>query len=151
MKIKYFIDEFEGMFTGENWVAISLKDIIDKITPENVYTKKLPNKHSIYELVAHSLAWRNFLLSRLNSDSALDIHQNDQNDWPQTVPSEWKNWENLKNQFINSQFDIIAALQHFDDQWLDQIVPKRTYNYKYLLNGIIQHDYYHFGQISLLL
>ena len=33
MKIKYFIDEFEGMFTGENWVAISLKDIIDKITP----------------------------------------------------------------------------------------------------------------------
>ncbi|MBK9582748.1 MAG: hypothetical protein IPO48_12815 [Saprospiraceae bacterium] len=41
MKIKYFIDEFEGMFTGENWVAISLKDIIDKITPENVYTKKI--------------------------------------------------------------------------------------------------------------
>jgi len=37
-----------------------------------------------------------------------------------------------------------------DDNFLGDIVPLRKYNYWFLLNGLIQHNIYHLGQVAYL-
>ncbi|MBS1653770.1 MAG: hypothetical protein JSU05_02905 [Bacteroidetes bacterium] len=45
---------------------------------------------------------------------------------------------------------IIEALENKDDSFLDEIVDSRKYNFRFLINGLIQHDIYHAGQLIFL-
>ena len=45
---------------------------------------------------------------------------------------------------------IIALLQTKDDEFLKEIVDYRKYNFRFLLNGLIQHNIYHIGQIAYI-
>jgi len=40
--------------------------------------------------------------------------------------------------------------QKADDSFLGDIVPLREYNFRFMLNGLIQHNIYHLGQIAYL-
>jgi hypothetical protein len=43
---------------------------------------------------------------------------------------------------------IINLLRHKDDGFLSEMVDFRKYNFRFLLNGLIQHNIYHLGQIA---
>jgi len=43
---------------------------------------------------------------------------------------------------------IILAIKDKDDEFLSENVEFRKYNFQVLLNGLIQHDIYHIGQIA---
>ena len=45
---------------------------------------------------------------------------------------------------------LIALLHTKDDALLSQKLPNRDYNYRFLLNGLMQHNIYHLGQIAFL-
>ena len=45
---------------------------------------------------------------------------------------------------------IIALLQLKDDEWLKEKVNFRDFDNRFLLNGLIQHNIYHLGQIAYL-
>jgi hypothetical protein len=50
-----------------------------------------------------------------------------------------------------SQEELITELEkREDDEFLEEIVPGREYDYYTMLHGILQHDLYHAGQISIL-
>ena len=50
-----------------------------------------------------------------------------------------------------SQEELITELEkRQEDEFLDEIVPGRAYDYYTMLHGIIQHDLYHCGQIAIL-
>ena len=40
--------------------------------------------------------------------------------------------------------------QKKDDAFLSEIVPNRKYNFRFLLNGLVQHNIYHLGQVAYL-
>lgn len=45
---------------------------------------------------------------------------------------------------------IAALLNKKDYTFLEEIVDYRKYNYRFLLNGMIEHNIYHLGQIAYL-
>ncbi|MEI2740548.1 MAG: hypothetical protein V9F01_17375 [Chitinophagaceae bacterium] len=45
---------------------------------------------------------------------------------------------------------IVSLLNKKDDDFLLEIVDFRKYNYRFLLNGMIEHNIYHLGQIAYL-
>ena len=50
-----------------------------------------------------------------------------------------------------SQEELITELEkREDDEFLEEIVPGREYDFYTMLHGILQHDLYHSGQISIL-
>ena len=49
-----------------------------------------------------------------------------------------------------TQDEMIHLLQLQDDTILEQTVNGRSYNFRKLLYGIIQHDIYHLSQIALI-
>jgi hypothetical protein len=96
------------------------------------------------------ITWRYFVIKQLQGNKNYDVRQNDKNDWREI------NYENknlLKGAL--SEFDkihklLISELNNFNDDLLSEVIPARDYTYEFLLTGLIHHDLYHLGQISLL-
>lgn len=43
---------------------------------------------------------------------------------------------------------IIAILETKEDAFLKEMVPSREFNFRFMLNGLIQHNIYHLGQVA---
>ncbi|MEO6327971.1 MAG: hypothetical protein ABIO55_03525 [Ginsengibacter sp.] len=60
-------------------------------------------------------------------------------------------WENVCKEFELSQQALLSAIEGFPSDHWNNTVPGRNYSFIYLLHGVIEHDYYHYGQIGSLL
>lgn len=131
-------------FEKNAWHGPAVKEVLETITPEQAQ-KRLPESHSIIELVAHMTAWRVFVLKKLQGDPEYKVSEEmnfpGTSTWPETI------------QALNeSQAALLEALEAFDNARLNETVKHGSYSYSYytLLHGIIHHDLYHTGQIALI-
>lgn len=140
------LQRLENFYNGNSWVTnqvgIGVFDIDSRVA-----FKKLPGyHHSVAQILAHLIAWRNFGVQKLSGNGNFDIEDNSPADWP--VPNDWPQ---LKDRFVICHKNLFMAISNFDPEKWDSRVPLREYSFLYLANGIIEHDYYHFGQINALL
>lgn len=60
-------------------------------------------------------------------------------------------WNKLVNDFINNSEKFADKIEHMDDSLLDQpFIDKKYGTYWRNIEGVIEHSYYHLGQISLI-
>ena len=137
-------------YNGEPWPGVSLMDILQNVTEEQAFKKPLPNAHSIAELVAHITAWRDFAWKKLSGDNDFDIALNTPEDWPLMDTGNKKSWEDLLKDLEKSQENLLEVLKKSNDEQMNSMVLDRKYSFYFLLHGIIQHDFYHGGQIVML-
>jgi hypothetical protein len=72
------------------------------------------------------------------------------NDW-RNIDPKIHTWKKGIEQLKATHNKIIELLkQKEDDNFLGDIVPLRKYNFRFLLNGLIQHNIYHLGQVAYL-
>jgi len=74
---------------------------------------------------------------------------NSPEDWKDNTELARMGWMNLKNEFYKSRFELIQLLQNQEDDYLENKFLDTEYNFHYLIEGIIQHDLYHLGQIGI--
>lgn len=139
----------QSTYEGEPWHGSSVKSIINGITPQQANTRVLTECHSIWELVLHITAWRNFAWQKLTGNSSFDISSLEQ-DWPPVKQTDMDSWQAALQNLEQSQQSLIQVLKNTDDDKLNEVVPGRNYSFYVLLHGIIQHDLYHAGQIAML-
>ena len=78
----------------------------------------------------------------------LEISDNYSFDLP-TVFNE-ADWANLVNDFLNNAEIFATHVEHMDKKFFDQpFIDEKYANYLRNIDGIIEHIYYHLGQISL--
>ncbi|WP_099153071.1 DinB family protein [Flavilitoribacter nigricans] len=148
--ISALIRQLEDLYSGNNWVAVGTQDLLDGIDGATALQKKLENRHSILEILQHLNAWRTFLLKRLQGDSVFTLSQNDGVEYPDHPSARPEMWDEARKNYHQLHVAIIDQLQRSPESLLGQTVPQRTYNFAFLINGVVQHDFYHLGQISLL-
>lgn len=68
-------------------------------------------------------------------------------DWREIAPAR-DNWEKGIVEFFQVNDSIIELLNEKDDAFLATTVDYRPYNFHYLVNGLIQHNVYHAGQLA---
>ena len=144
--IENVISQFDDFYNGDNWVSQNFKERVLSLREDIAQRKMVNHSHSIEQLTAHVIAWRNFGVQKLTGNDAFDIEDNSINDWPAT-----SNWSDVKQEFDTLHHHLIKAIKSFPLQKWSETVPLRSYSFTYLLNGILQHDYYHYGQIASLL
>ncbi len=132
-------------YNGNSWVTENFSKKVLFINAGDAFKKMQGHNHSVAQLVEHITAWRNFALQKLTGNDGFDI-KDESADWPQ--PNDWnitcKEFEACHN-------NLLSAMESFSiDRW-NSTVPGRNYSFIYLINGIIQHDYYHYGQIGSVL
>lgn len=149
-EIKKFISEFETIYNGEPWYGKSLMAVINDANPKDVFKKEKPAAHSAYEITYHLYAWRDLLVKRLNGDIQSTIETNSKEDWP-PLPKEKTadSWNTLVKKLGQNQQVLIKALSEWKDDMLDKNFAGTDYPLRTFLNGQVQHDIYHIGQIAL--
>ena len=125
------------------WHGPSVKETLATITPETS-SKRLPNTHSIIELVLHMTTWRNFVIHKLEGK---DYQVNDEMNFPKST-----DWSKAVQNLEESQNKLLALVEKFPIEKLSELVPHPNAKYTFytMLHGIIHHDLYHAGQIILI-
>ena len=149
-RLSRIADRFETVYNGSPWYGENLRNILEATTPEQAVATPAPTVHSILEIVGHIYHWREFLVDRLSVAAGLSGSKIDKSDWCVQADANPETWIEFKAAFHVQHRRLIQRLRHLDDRLLVRQVPDRRYTYERLLNGVLEHDLYHFGQIALL-
>ena len=146
-EIQYIAKQLQTSYDGEPWFGRAMKKILAEIDPAMSLQK--PNEqHSILELLYHIINWREFTISRLQAGNDKTVQYFDEHDWKQLDHSDTSLWKKGLQLLEDSQELLLTLLANLPEDILNNQVADREYNYRFLLNGIIQHDIYHLGQIA---
>lgn len=147
-RIQEYINQFTEVHNGEPWFGESLSAILETISPEQAVAKA-PGKSNIIRLLWHCVKWRQSLIECLKGTPGYRAKVEDADNWLGYDDPKMRDWPAAKARFEDQFAEIITLLKTKDDSLLEQeFHAGRTY--KTLIEGVLQHDIYHFGQISLL-
>jgi Mycothiol maleylpyruvate isomerase N-terminal domain. len=141
-RVKSQLTEF---YNGGSWVTENFKTKVLSLEAADASVKIPGHSHSVAQLVAHLASWRNFAVQKLTGNSDFDITDNSAQDWPDNE------WKAVRAEFESYHEKLLSAIENFPiDQWVST-VPGRKYSFLFMINGIVEHDYYHYGQIGSLM
>jgi uncharacterized damage-inducible protein DinB len=141
--------DLQGGYAGPNWIDISLKQTIDNISAENAFWQPPGEVHSIASITCHLITWRKALIEVLENKQDWKVTQEASFYTTAFGKSDAQRWINIKNVLEDTQQQLLLLLNDAEPL-LEKTVPDRTYSYRYFIQGTIQHDAYHLGQIVLL-
>lgn len=147
MNLREIIDQLNTVYEGEPWFGNSISTYLQEIQPE-MLSQRHGNGHSIGQIIAHMIVWREFTISKLKGDPT-HIEVGSTQDWERrefTAEDQNELYTKLKA----TQKMLNQLLSEKNDELLSMKVPGKTFNFETLLTGIVQHDIYHLGQIYLL-
>lgn len=136
-----------NVFEGSAWHGPSVMKVIDGIDAPLAF-KKFEKIHTIAELVYHMGIWKKFTAEKLKENHSFEITE--ATDWKSFTQTDEEQWREIKNDLVKYHNDLMSELDKISDLKLTDLVNNRPYDYYTLLHGVIQHDIYHAGQISLL-
>lgn len=148
-EIQSIIRNLQNVLSGEPWYGKSVFKILEEVDPAIVYKKPNKNSHSLIELLYHSLTWAEFTLKSLEKAEEKDITAIEKMNWREINLSD-HSWEKGLAEFKQVHEMIIQLLNEKEDAFLSEMVDHRKFNFRFLLNGLIQHDIYHLGQIAYI-
>ena len=134
----------KDVYDGTPWHGPSIKSVLNDLQ-ENESRRAFGESHEIIQILGHMVAWREFVIKKLDGDETFDI--DDSNNFPDLSPGDWKS---LLNLFEQTQSILIRLLEPLHDEMLMLQVPGRKYDWGKMIYGLLHHDLYHLGQISLL-
>lgn len=142
------IMKLEEAFDGQPWYGDPLMSKLESIDYKIVNLRPSPSRNSIARLVQHIVTWRTFAMKKLQGDAAFDVTP--ETDWTGIEINTAAEWKLLLDKLRETQKTIVDRLSATDEAFLVQQVPGRKYDYQYMIEGIMQHDIYHLGQIGLI-
>ncbi|MCB0705325.1 MAG: DinB family protein [Saprospiraceae bacterium] len=137
----------EVLLSGK-WIAnTNYKDQLSNVTWKQA-TQKIGTLNTIAGLTYHV---NYYLAGILNvfEGGALEIRDKYSFDLPPITSKE--DWENMLNEFRTNAEAFASQVERMSDQQLDAIFVDEKYgDYRRNIEGLIEHSYYHLGQISLI-
>jgi uncharacterized damage-inducible protein DinB len=146
-EIKNIIAQIKDTYEGEPWFGRNAKAILAMPDERKIFEKK-GSEHSILELLWHMITWREFVVDRLQHSQKMQLEYFEKNDWRELDHQDKTLWPQGIERLEETQVQILSLLKERDDELLDKTVREKQYNFRKLLEGIIQHDIYHLGQIA---
>ena len=145
--INNIVRQLNEIQNGSLWFDQCFKDKIDSLTDAEALTRPLPQIHSVAEHISHMLEWRKECILRYKGLKTELMNSPD--DWKSNAELGKIEWANLKNALYDSRSELINLFADQDDRYLENKFLDTDYNFHYLIEGIIQHDLYHLGQIGI--
>lgn len=148
-EILLIAEQLKDAYHGEPWFGRSINEILNEVDNEIVFVKP-EGQHSIVELLWHMITWKEFTISRLRNDENKPVKYFEENDWRKLDHSDKTLWQQGLQQFSKLHNELVEVIRQQKDEILSQRVNDRKYDFRKLLNGIVQHDIYHLGQIAYI-
>jgi len=148
-KISQFVAQFSALYDGQPWFGNSICEILEKITPAKAYWQPNHGAHTIAQITSHMIYWRQSLIKRLIGDLEYKSSMESIDNWKSNDQLKKEGWKSLMNSLAESQAQLLTLLAKQKDSILQKKYSDKT-TFQDLINGILQHDLYHTGQIAYL-
>lgn len=147
-EIKRLQSLFEKLYNGDPWIDISILPVLEELDADTASARPVKNCNSIWEIVNHLVSWRKNVVKRLKGEA---IRTPSHNYFKKiNTPSE-KAWRQTLQQLDASQKEWLQLLKKIKVSDFGKQYAGNNMTYYEHIQGILQHDAYHLGQIVLLL
>jgi uncharacterized damage-inducible protein DinB len=148
------VDLFTRVHSGDPWHGPSVLDALDGVTAQMAAAHPVAGAHSIWEIVLHIAAWRAEVVRRIGGAEAADPLEGD---WPPVPEPTDTNSSAALERLQRSHENVVIAVRAMPRAQLEEIVKDERdralgtgLSFYTTLHGLVHHDVYHAGQISLL-
>ena len=149
MSIEEYKKDLVNVFEGSPWYGKSVMKILGGIEGIDL-NNKLPDGNNVAQILEHMITWRTWGIQMFKGNYDYWIKADSNDDWERETLFTEKDLVGLITRLKQSQVDILENISDKDDSWLNKQIPERKFTFAEAVNGIIQHDIYHLGQIALL-
>jgi uncharacterized damage-inducible protein DinB len=138
---------FRDVYFGDNWTGVNLKDTLADISWQQAITR-VHNLNSIATLVFHINYYVNPVLKVLQGEP---LNARDKHSFDLSPITSADDWQKLVAKALTEAELFAGQIEKLDDAKLFEDFADQKYgNYYRNVHGIIEHTYYHLGQISLI-
>ena len=141
-------DQLRRAFEGEAWHGPSVREVLAGVTAAQAAARPLRNAHTIWELVLHIAAWEAIVRRRLSGQLIVEV--SDEQDWPPVRDTSEPAWKRALEELSRGHQQLRQAVAGLTDERLGEKVPGKDHTIYGTVQGAIQHDLYHAGQIAIL-
>lgn len=137
--------ELEIIYQGNSWHGPNIKNILESLDDRSL-DFQLNGSHTIRELLLHMLSWRKIVMLRLLFQSEPSEKELKRMNFPDNKYS----IDHIRKEFAASQDQLTEIMLHFPETRLHDPIPGKEHSYLETMQGLLNHDLYHIGQVVLM-
>lgn len=146
-EIEFITDQLKRAFDGEAWHGPALMEILDDIDARAASARPINKAHCIWELVIHLAGWEQVVSRRLQGQAAT---LTDAQNFGHLERTTEQAWQNTVAGLRQTHAELIKLVSVLPESRLNDRVPGKDYDVRFMLYGAVQHVAYHAGQIAVL-
>jgi uncharacterized damage-inducible protein DinB len=146
-QVEFIADQLKAAFDGEAWHGPALMEILDGVDATTAAAHPIPAAHSIWELVLHLATWERVIARRIQGQ---ELMPSDDDNFPQVRQPTDSAWREAIQTLQITHADLIQLVSAMKEAQLNDRVPGKDYDLRFMLTGAVQHAAYHGGQIALM-
>ena len=151
--VEYIINQLLDNQQGKVWIGPTYDKHLSRINEENAFIRPLPEMHSVAEIISHLTTWQKETTLKIETGEGSITDDAEQN-WYPNEKLEAMGWTSVLHEYKSSLFQLIDLLKTKEDAFLDEQYYdtdfKGHYPYSFVVNGMLQHNLYHLGQVGLI-
>src|SRR5262245_61760240 len=144
-EIARIVEQLTEVHDGNAWHGPSVREALEGVSAAGAATRPVGAAHSVWEIVHHMRVTDELVRTRLSGEDAPG-----DDDWPTLTDTSEKAWRAAVAGLEKTQQGLRAAASNVPDARLHEKIPGQEQTYWQNLLGVMHHDLYHAGQISLL-
>ncbi len=152
--IQEIISQLLEIQEAKTWVGENFSKKLAMVDETEVFTRPLPNLHSIAEIISHLTIWRKETILKIKTGRGALTDDSKENWLTNDILIE-VGWREILKQYRDTLVEIISLLENKEDTFLVEKYYdndfKGMYEYRFLLNGMLHHDVYHLGQLGIII
>jgi uncharacterized damage-inducible protein DinB len=144
-----YCDHWRAGLSGEPWIDETFTKKLQSIDDKNAFRQPIPGVHSIAQIISHLVEWQLSIFNIWKGGQRTVTMESGLN-WLDDQTLQTRGWPALQRRFDETQEQMMQFLSTNDDDFLQNIDVEGHTN-KFYLEGLIDHNMYHLGQIGLIL
>ena len=146
-ELEFIVEQLKRAIDGEAWHGPALMEVLDGIDAEAAAAHPIRGAHSIWELVLHLTTWERVIARRIQGEAVMPSDEENFPAVPQPTASEWREAVKTIRATHAALIELVSAME---ESRLNDRVPGKDYDLRFMLTGAVQHAAYHGGQMALL-
>lgn len=147
LEIERIRDQLHRAFWKNAWHGPAVMELLTDVCAEQAAARLIPNAHTIWEIVHHIGSWKKIVERRLRGH---EVHATPEEDWPPVRETTATAWRQTVTSLQQAHETLIHTFSKMSDAQLTANAPGQDFTNYIMVHGLVQHDLYHAGQISLL-
>ena len=144
-EIARIVEQLKQVHEGEAWHGPSVGEALEGVSAAGAAKRPIAKGHNIREIVHHVRVTDALVRAHVTGEAAAE-----EADWPSVTEASEADWRAAIDTLKAAQRALREAVSRLPEARLHENIPGKGHSYWYELLGVLHHDLYHAGQISLL-